>query len=60
MPSTDYPVRGGLEDWGYAAGWDKAHDASLAECSPRQIADSFKDLKFDHVRAAVYLVETDK
>ena len=34
MTETVYPVGGGLEDWAYAAGWDREPDATLAECTP--------------------------
>jgi hypothetical protein len=29
MTKTVYYVRGGLEDWAYAAGWDSAKGATL-------------------------------
>jgi len=35
ISSTIYPVNGGLEDWGYGAGWDEDHDATRYDCKPR-------------------------
>lgn len=36
MTTTVYPVRGGMEDWGYAAGWDnQSNDATLFNCKPK-------------------------
>lgn len=32
MTSTVYPVGGGMEDWGYAAGWDYTADATIQSC----------------------------
>ena len=32
MSSTVYPVRGGLEDWAYGAGWDTADEAVIDFC----------------------------
>lgn len=34
MTSTVYEVRGGVEDWAYAAGWDIGKDATIYECTP--------------------------
>ena len=34
MTSTVYPVGGGMEDWGYGAGWDKGSNASFDKCTP--------------------------
>lgn len=35
MTSTVYAVRGGLEDWGYAAGWDTEDGTgTMSECKP--------------------------
>ena len=37
MSSTVYPVRGGMEDWGYGAGWDKSGESNEAtnyQCIP--------------------------
>ncbi len=66
MASTVYPVRGGLEDWAYGAGFDYfKKDGAQTECKPSTYAldrdaiggmtqDDYKD-----VRAAIYLIETD-
>jgi hypothetical protein len=35
MSSTVYPVGGGLEDWGYAAGWDYSKGATVGQCKPK-------------------------
>lgn len=36
MTSTVYPVRGGLEDWGYGAGWDvNDKQATNFVCTPK-------------------------
>ena len=34
MTSTVYPVRGGLEDWAYGAGFDYATHATHLNCNP--------------------------
>ena len=35
MTSTVYAVRGGLEDWAYAAGWDTQEGTgTMSECKP--------------------------
>ena len=34
MTSTVYPVGGGMEDWGYGAGWDTATNAGFYKCVP--------------------------
>lgn len=34
MTDTVYPVRGGMEDWAYASGWDYEKDATLFKCVP--------------------------
>ena len=63
MSYTVYPVGGGMEDWGYGAGWDnRDHDATVAVCTPvttalsPQIKMSLQDQK--RVRSLIYLVET--
>ena len=37
MTSTVYPVGGGMEDWGYGAGWDNSRgsDAGFDKCLPQ-------------------------
>ena len=44
-----YPVDGGMEDWIYAAGWDKA---TIRACN------GMRDKVAENNRAIVYLVET--
>jgi hypothetical protein len=34
MASTVYPVGGGMEDWGYGAGWDVEPEATIDYCKP--------------------------
>ena len=61
MTSTVYPVGGGMEDWGYGAGFDTAPDAAIQKCTPTtkpELADSFFESQ-ENVRCAVYLIETD-
>ena len=63
MTSTVYPVGGGMEDWGYGAGWDNAPNANAGfyKCNPQtepKLDDSFFKSQ-ENVRAAVYLIETD-
>lgn len=45
MTSTVYPVGGGMEDWGYGAGWDNVDsNAGFYKCTPRtkpELPDSF-------------------
>ena len=63
MSSTVNPVRGGLEDWAYAAAWDQEPNATVAKCSPKtyplesSIKMSFEDQK--SIRAMIYLIEMD-
>lgn len=61
MTSVVYPVGGGLEDWAYAAGWDKAPGASLSECIPRTypLPENFFNDSTDHISTAIYLIEMD-
>jgi hypothetical protein len=61
MTSTVYPVGGGLEDWAYSAGWDRAQGAAVQDCQPKtySLPSNFqKDT--DQVRSLIYLIETDK
>ena len=61
MTSTVYPVGGGMEDWGYGAGFDTAHDAGFHKCTPDTLPvleDSFFESQAN-IRCAVYLIETD-
>ena len=61
MTSTVYPVGGGMEDWGYGAGFDTAPDARIDKCTPAtkpKLADSFFETQ-ENVRCAVYLIEAD-
>ena len=44
MTSTVYPVGGGMEDWGYGAGWDRDMNAAFDKCRPKTLPaldDSF-------------------
>jgi len=64
MTSIVYPVGGGLEDWAYAAGWDKTKDLNSAinVCTPRswELPEKFFDRwPTDNIRCAIFLVETD-
>lgn len=64
MSKTVYPVGGGLEDWGYGAGWDNHDDdATLGKCSPKtyKLAPSINMSKEaqKNVKSLIYLVETD-
>lgn len=35
ISSKIYPVSGGLEDWGYGAGWDRENEeATVFQCEP--------------------------
>ncbi len=59
MNSIVYPVRGGMEDWGYAGSWDKS--GGQVSCSP----DTFGGYNLSKtiyedptLRACNYLVET--
>ena len=48
MSSTVYAVRGGMEDWGYGAGWDdRDSGATMDRCIPTSypLEDSI-DLSF--------------
>ena len=62
MTETVYSVGGGMEDWGYAAGWDnKTPDATFDKCAPvtlPALEDQFYESQAN-IRCAVYLVETD-
>ena len=61
MTSTVYPVGGGMEDWGYGAGFDTASNAGFHKCTPQTmpiLPDSFFESQ-ENVRCAVYLIETD-
>lgn len=62
MASTVYPVRGGMEDWAYGAGWDYADQATNVQCEPvtyelKNVNVSQQAMK--NVRSAMYLIETD-
>ena len=62
MTSVVYPVGGGLEDWAYGAGWDKATDATLAKCNPLTYpieSDFFTRSTTSHIATAIYLIEMD-
>lgn len=62
MTSTVYPVSGGLEDWAYGAGWDKASDATMNKCTPKSypLQESFfSQTSLDHISTAIYLIEMD-
>ena len=38
MTSTVYPVGGGMEDWGYGAGWDtQTSDGGFYKCTPKTL-----------------------
>lgn len=40
MTSTVYPVGGGMEDWGYGAGWDKnGKTAAFDKCYPKTLPE---------------------
>jgi hypothetical protein len=63
MTTTVYPVGGGMEDWAYGAGWDRAKDATLSKCTPQTYLLSEKENKVSfkdsaHIRTAIYLIET--
>ena len=63
MTSTVYPVGGGMEDWGYAAGWDNkaGTDAGFEKCIPQtkpMLDNDFYESQ-DNIRCALYLIETD-
>mmetsp|Transcript_34259 Transcript_34259/g.25327 ORF Transcript_34259/g.25327 Transcript_34259/m.25327 type:complete len:180 (-) Transcript_34259:927-1466(-) len=61
MTSTVYPVNGGMEDWGYAAGWDFGDDATILDCKPETyVLNNVLQSKeaYAHIRSAVYLIET--
>jgi hypothetical protein len=45
MSSTVYPVRGGLEDWAYGAGWDYGHEATNLKCTPHTYILKNNELK---------------
>ena len=61
MTSTVYPVGGGMEDWGYAAGWDYTTDATILECQTQSAPDLSPDFFTKHtitgIRAPVFLIE---
>ena len=65
MSSQVYPVAGGMEDWGYGAGWDnlKGSDATMDKCVPRTYPlEKSIDLSYEaqkSIKAMVFLVETD-
>ncbi|CDW79494.1 zinc carboxypeptidase family protein [Stylonychia lemnae] len=64
ISSTIYPVQGGLEDWGYGAGFDyENNEATVFECRPTsyllQNVTQSKEA-YQSVRTAVYIVETDE
>lgn len=61
MTTTVYPVHGGLEDWGYGAGWDTEGTAHSCKPQSYRLEESI-DLSAEaqkHIAAAVYLIETD-
>ena len=60
MSSTVYPVGGGLEDWGYAAGWDHSSGATVGQCQPKYYPLDF-EMSFElqsSVKSLIYLIET--
>ncbi len=63
ISSTIYPVNGGLEDWGYGAGWDYENsEATLFKCEPHTYLLSGvhqSKTEYETVRSAVYIIETD-
>ena len=64
ISSTIYPVKGGLEDWAYGAGWDySGTDATLTNCNPSTyvLPENIQTNKeaYKNVRSAIYIVETD-
>jgi hypothetical protein len=63
MSSTVYPVRGGMEDWAYGAGWDYNDDqsATINFCKPKTYALKNVHMSkedYQHIRTAMYLLET--
>ena len=66
ISSTIYPVNGGLEDWAYGAGFDYFDsNATILKCEPytyimpKVLTHSQSRESYQHVRAAIYIVETD-
>jgi hypothetical protein len=61
MSSLVYPVEGGMEDWLYAAGWDKNNDRSsqcLGLASNNNNNNNSSEDIYTNSRALVFLVET--
>ncbi len=63
MNEIVYPVRGGMEDWGYAGSWAKSKSGERIPCSPVTF-DGYKSMKTIYedptLRAFNYLVETSQ
>ena len=59
MNDIVYPVHGGMEDWGYAASWDRAF---VTPCKPRSDRGPYSESRTQYndaqVRAFTVLVET--
>ncbi len=60
MTDTVYYVKGGMEDWAYAAAWEKAENGPVVKCKSSTYGGyevlEYKDAAF---RDIMFLVETD-
>ena len=60
MTDTVYEVQGGMEDWAYAAAWEKAEKGPVVKCkSSTYEGYEVLEYKDDAFRDIMFLVETD-
>mmetsp|Transcript_26888 Transcript_26888/g.40984 ORF Transcript_26888/g.40984 Transcript_26888/m.40984 type:complete len:125 (-) Transcript_26888:1074-1448(-) len=64
MSSTVYPVHGGMEDWAYAASWDRSAHGTMRMCTPETypLYDDMINLTYEDqedIKSLIFLVETD-
>lgn len=60
MTDTVYEVKGGMEDWAYAAAWEKAENGPVVKCKSSTYGGyEVREYKDEAFRGIMFLVETD-